>query len=73
MVLGGLVGDRIALVPERVRKLNQRLKGWIALRRTPQKDRKIAVLVYGFPPNVGAVRNQGDGWGGGCFLGKGEE
>lgn len=63
VVLGGLVGDKIALVPERVRKLNQRLKGWIALRRTPPKDRKIAVLVYGFPPNVGAVRSSHRDWG----------
>lgn len=58
VVLGGLVGDRIALVPERVRKMNQRLKGWVTLRRTPPQDRKIAVLLYGFPPNVGAVSHQ---------------
>lgn len=58
VVLGGLVGDRIALVPERVRKMNQRLKGWITLRRTPPQDRKIAVLLYGFPPNVGAVSHR---------------
>lgn len=56
VVLGGLVGDRIALVPERVRKMNERVKGWVELRRTPSEDRRIAILVYGFPPNVGAVR-----------------
>jgi magnesium chelatase subunit H len=28
VVLGGLVGDKIALVPERVRKLAGRLTGW---------------------------------------------
>jgi magnesium chelatase subunit H len=55
VVLGGLVGDKIALVPERVRKLTSRVKSWIELRRTPSKDRKIAISVYGFPPNVGAV------------------
>jgi magnesium chelatase subunit H len=55
VVLGGLVGDKIALVPERVRKLTSRVKSWIELRRTPPKDRKIAISVYGFPPNVGAV------------------
>lgn len=54
VVLGGLVGDKIALVNERVRKLASRIKGWVELRRTPKKDRKIAVMVYGFPPNVGA-------------------
>ena len=55
VVLGGLVGDKIALVPERVRKLTDRLKGWIQLRQTPPEKRKIAVSLYGFPPNVGAV------------------
>lgn len=55
VVLGGLVGDRIALVPERVRKLNQRIHGWTNLRRTPPAERKLSVMLYGFPPNVGAV------------------
>lgn len=55
VVLGGLVGDKIALVPERVRKLCSRLNGWITLRRTPPKDRNISIMLYGFPPNVGAV------------------
>lgn len=54
IVLGGLVGDKIALIPERVRKLTSRLKGWVQLRRTPPHDRKIAISIYGFPPNVGA-------------------
>lgn len=55
VVLGGLVGDKIALVPERVRKLTSRIKGWVNLRRTPPSQRKVAIMLYGFPPNVGAV------------------
>jgi magnesium chelatase subunit H len=55
VVLGGLVGDKIALVPERVRKLNSRVKNWVELRRTPPSERRIAIALYGFPPNVGAV------------------
>jgi magnesium chelatase subunit H len=55
VVLGGLVGDKIALVPERVRKLTSRVKGWTSLKRTPTADKKIAISIYGFPPNVGAV------------------
>ena len=55
VVLGGLVGDKIALVPERVRKLNSRVMGWMNLKRSPPSERKIAVSLYGFPPNVGAV------------------
>lgn len=55
VVLGGLVGDKIALVPERVRKLTDRVKAWVGLRRTPPSKRKVAISLYGFPPNVGAV------------------
>jgi magnesium chelatase subunit H len=55
VVLGGLVGDKIALIPERVRKLTSRLQSWIALRQTPPKDRTLSIVLYGFPPNVGAV------------------
>jgi magnesium chelatase subunit H len=53
--LGGLVGDNIHLIPERVKRLSGRLKRWINLRRKPVHDKKLAVLLYGFPPGVGAT------------------
>jgi magnesium chelatase subunit H len=55
VILGGLVGDKIALLPERVRKLASRIKGWVQLRKTPKNERKLSIVLYGFPPNVGAV------------------
>jgi len=60
VVLGGLVpgggdGDCIALIPERVRKLCGRIDGWVRLRRTPAREQRVAIALYGFPPNVGAV------------------
>lgn len=53
--LGGLVGDNIYLVPERVTRLSNRLKKWIALRSLPPSERKVAIMLYGFPPGVGAA------------------
>ncbi|GAX76816.1 hypothetical protein CEUSTIGMA_g4262.t1 [Chlamydomonas eustigma] len=53
--LGGLVGDAIYLVPERVKKLAARVRRWVNLRRKPAHERKVAMLVYGFPPGVGAT------------------
>lgn len=53
--LGGLVGDRIYLVPERVKRLTGRVKSWIALRQKPTSERKIAIILYGFPPGYGAT------------------
>jgi magnesium chelatase subunit H len=53
--LGGLVGEDIYLVPDRLKRLTSRLKNWIQLRKTPECDRKIAVILYGFPPGYGAT------------------
>jgi magnesium chelatase subunit H len=53
--LGGLVGDKIYLIPERVQRLTGRLKRWIALRQKPAVERKIAIILYGFPPGYGAT------------------
>jgi magnesium chelatase subunit H len=53
--LGGLVGNQIYLIPERVARLTGRVRAWINLRRKPIADRKIAILLYGFPPGYGAT------------------
>ncbi|MBD2435183.1 magnesium chelatase subunit H [Nostoc sp. FACHB-110] len=53
--LGGLVGENIYLVPERVQRLIGRVKSWINLRQTPASERKIAIILYGFPPGYGAA------------------
>ncbi|MBE7386024.1 MAG: magnesium chelatase subunit H [Leptolyngbya sp. SIO1E4] len=53
--LGGLVGEDIYLVPERVQRLIGRVKSWVALKQTAVADRKLAVILYGFPPGYGAT------------------
>ncbi|HIK45298.1 MAG TPA: magnesium chelatase subunit H, partial [Leptolyngbyaceae cyanobacterium M65_K2018_010] len=53
--LGGLVGDQIYLVPERVQRLTGRVRAWVNLRRKPPAERRIAIILYGFPPGYGAV------------------
>ena len=53
--LGGLVGEDIYLIPERVKRLTGRIKNWIELRHAPPAERKIAVILYGFPPGYGAT------------------
>ena len=53
--LGGLVNDDIYLTRERVYALSERLKKWHNLRNKEKKHRKLAVMLYGFPPGVGAT------------------
>ncbi|MBE9167686.1 magnesium chelatase subunit H [Pleurocapsales cyanobacterium LEGE 06147] len=53
--LGGLVGEDIYLIPERLKRLTGRIKNWLKLRQTPPSERKIAIILYGFPPGYGAT------------------
>jgi len=53
--IGGLVGEEIYLIPDRVKRLTNRVKNWIKLRQKPPYTRKIAILLYGFPPGYGAT------------------
>lgn len=55
VVLGGLVGEEIYLIPERLKRLTGRVKKWINLRKKPKSERKIAIILYGFPPGYGAT------------------
>jgi len=53
--LGGLVGDNIFLAEERVKRLASRILSWVNLRKLKSFDRKVAIVLYGFPPGVGAT------------------
>jgi cobaltochelatase CobN len=44
-------------IPERIKRLTARVKAWINLQDKPNKDKKIALVYYNYPPgkqNVGA-------------------
>ena len=53
--LGGLVGEDIYLVPDRAKRLTSRINNWVKLGQTPPSERKIAIILYGFPPGYGAA------------------
>ncbi len=53
--LGGLVGEDIYLVPDRAKRLTSRINNWVKLAKTPPSERKIAIILYGFPPGYGAA------------------
>lgn len=53
--IGGLVGEEIYLIKDRVQRLTGRLKNWISLRNKQNADKKVAIVIYGFPPSIGAT------------------
>ncbi len=45
-------------IPERIERLTARVKAWINLQEKPNKDKKIAIIYYNYPPgkqNIGAA------------------
>ena len=55
---GCVAGDRaraMAPCPERIERLADRCAKLVRLRRTERAERRVAVVLYGFPPNAGAV------------------
>ncbi len=60
MVFGGrgdgAIGERTMMAhPERVKKLAARVEAMIALRRSEKMRRKVAIVLFNFPPNAGAT------------------
>ncbi|MEN0002110.1 MAG: magnesium chelatase subunit H, partial [Pseudomonadota bacterium] len=52
---GGMVGADMQPCIERIEMMSDRIVKQIALRRTPVGERKIATVIYNFPPNSGAM------------------
>ncbi|MEM9108132.1 MAG: cobaltochelatase subunit CobN, partial [Pseudomonadota bacterium] len=52
---GAEAGRDMACEPERADRLAERVERLVRLRRTPKSERKIATVIYNFPPNGGAV------------------
>jgi magnesium chelatase subunit H len=46
---------RMRACPERADALAARVAKMVALRKTARKDRKVAIVLFNFPPNSGAV------------------
>jgi magnesium chelatase subunit H len=56
-VFGGRLGSGQEMVPcnERVDRLSSKVKKLVNLRKVATKDRKVGIILYGFPPNAGAI------------------
>lgn len=53
VVLGGMVGSGIKLLPDRLERVVHLTKGIIRLRHTNNRDKKVAIVVYNYPPGSG--------------------
>ncbi|MFV9506621.1 MAG: magnesium chelatase subunit H [Oscillochloridaceae bacterium umkhey_bin13] len=53
VVLGGMRGSEIATVPDRLERLATQTHGFVKLRKTANRDKKVAIVVYNYPPGQG--------------------
>ena len=53
VILGALQDGKIETVPERIDRLGGIISQWLRLRATANKDKKIAFIVYDYPPGLG--------------------
>ena len=45
-------------IPERIKRLVDRVKAWINLQDKPDKDKRVAIIYYNYPPgkqNIGVI------------------
>ncbi|NTU79823.1 MAG: magnesium chelatase subunit H, partial [Chloroflexales bacterium] len=53
VVLGGMRGSEVSVVPDRLARLSAQARGYVKLRKTPNRDKKVAIVVYNYPPGQG--------------------
>ena len=53
IILGALQDGKIETVPERIDRLGGIISQWLRLRTTANRDKKLAFIVYDYPPGLG--------------------
>lgn len=53
VVLGGMRGSEVGVVADRLERVTELVRGFVRLRHTPNRDKKIAIVVYNYPPGQG--------------------
>lgn len=47
--------SQLKIIEERVERLGEKIKNWIKLREKSNKDKKVAVICYNYPPGEGNI------------------
>ncbi len=53
VALGAIKDGQLTTIPDRIERAIDQIEGWINLRRKPVKERRIALVMYNFPPGLG--------------------
>lgn len=55
VTLGAIRGQEIIASPDRISRAARQAAGWTKLRRTPAAQRRVAFVLYNFPPGMGKL------------------
>lgn len=50
---------QIKVLDDRIRKLGNRIKNWLSLRRKPNSEKRIAIIAYNYPPGEDNLASAG--------------
>jgi cobaltochelatase CobN len=49
----------VQVLPDRIEKLCERMQHWLALRRKPNREKRIAIITYNYPPGEDSIGSAG--------------
>ena len=55
VTLGAIRGQEIVATPDRLARVVRQVAGWARLRHTPPAERRIAFVLYNYPPGLGKL------------------
>ncbi|MCL6510174.1 MAG: magnesium chelatase subunit H [Anaerolineae bacterium] len=53
VILGAINDGRFQTAPDRLQRLTTLVRRWATLRHTPNREKKVAFVVYDYPPGLG--------------------
>jgi magnesium chelatase subunit H len=53
MALGAIRDGELVTAPDRIARALDQVEGWIRLRRKPAAEKRVAIVLYNFPPGLG--------------------
>ncbi|NQE54684.1 hypothetical protein C5S29_13930 [ANME-1 cluster archaeon GoMg3.2] len=55
IIVGGVEAKEVAPIDDRVERIAGRIRNWLRLKQKQNNEKKIAVIVYGYPPGEGNI------------------
>lgn len=55
IVIGAIADNAIVTIPDRIARVATIVERWVRLRRKPPQERRVALVLYNYPPGLGRL------------------